>query len=92
MPNMDEKARTWLLQLYPDNEVHQDIITDLNRGYSFVGILHDKDTKEDGTPAKPHIHAIVRFGSPRWGRSVRSEFGIVYCGVHQLLCEVACSQ
>lgn len=74
--SLNEKSRTWLLQLYPDNEIHQQILTDLNRGYSFVGILHDKDVKEDGESAKPHIHAIVRFGSPRWGRAVRDEFGI----------------
>lgn len=74
--NDNEKSRVWLLHLYPDNPIHAGILTSLNRGYSFVGILHDKDVKEDGEPAKPHVHAIVRFGSPRWGRAVRQEMGI----------------
>lgn len=78
MPQQDlkEKARTWLLHLYPDNEHHSDILIDLSRGYSYVAILHDKDLKEDGEPAKPHVHAIVRFGSPRYGSAVRKEFDI----------------
>lgn len=29
--------------------------------YSFAWICHDKDTNADGTPVKPHYHAVVKY-------------------------------
>ena len=78
--NENERSKAWILNLYPDNDNHINILAELNRGYSYVGILHDKDVYEDGEKKgevkKSHWHIIVRFPSQRWGRAVAAELGI----------------
>lgn len=49
--------------LYADNERHQEIINELMlnqcNSCDYVGILHDKDVNEDGTPKKEHYHVVI---------------------------------
>lgn len=70
------RCRAFEFILYPDNPQHCDILCELNRGHTFVGILHDKDTNEAGEPIKPHWHILYRNKSQRWGRAVCNDFGV----------------
>lgn len=79
------KARCWVLVLYPEDSTHAECIEKLNQGgYTYAGILHDRDFWEDGEneeyaagePKKAHWHIVLRFTNPRWRDSVADELGI----------------
>lgn len=47
--------------LYPDSIEHSAILLNLMKPdfkYDYVGVLHDSDILEDGSPAKPHYHFV----------------------------------
>lgn len=56
----------------------------LNRGYQFVGVQHDKDMWEEGEspdhsagdPKKTHWHIILKFPQARWSTAIAQELGI----------------
>lgn len=55
------QSRLVFLELYPDSQQLQ--IDNLkNSGWSYVGILHDKDIRDDGELKKPHYHFLIDFG------------------------------
>lgn len=41
----------------------------------WAAIIHDKDTKEDGTPAAPHVHIMMQFANARSVKQVAKEIG-----------------
>lgn len=77
------KYRNFCIELYPDNEQHQGIISDLksfDSEYKAVGILHDKDVYESGEKQgqlkKPHYHFVLRFPNQRYITSLAVELGM----------------
>ena len=81
------RSRLWCLLLYPDDDSHLNALDIIRSSYSYVGILHDKDTwsEEDeinnaehklGELKKPHYHIIIKFAQPRWNTAVSDELGI----------------
>ena len=57
------KSRTWIMLLYPDNEDHQKIITEIPKDFpSAVWCSHDCDVNTDtGELKKEHIHYVLYF-------------------------------
>lgn len=54
---------------YPDSSDITEICSFLsNMGAGWAYILHDRDKKEDGSPAKPHYHVVSGWevGKPTW--------------------------
>ena len=81
------RSRLWCVLLYPDDDSHMKALDIIRSSYSYVGILHNKDTwtEEDeinnsehktGELKKPHYHIILKFAQPRWNTSISSELGI----------------
>ena len=86
---MSEKVRSrlWCVLLYPDDDSHLKALDIIRSSYSYVCILHNKDTwtEEDelnnpehkfGDLKKPHFHIIIKFAQARWNTSISSELGI----------------
>lgn len=79
MPRKKDEAnsRVWNVLLYPDDPSHAFAIKALQgTAYSCVGILHDKDINEDGTPKKPHYHVVIKFTNARALNTVANELQI----------------
>lgn len=79
------RDRKYCMVLYPEDPTHLAVLELLNKGYSYIGILHDKDTwTEDdtddaallGTLKKPHYHIVLKFPQARWNTAVADELGI----------------
>lgn len=70
---LTSRSKAYEFVLYPDCDEHKSILLELNRGHTFVGILHDKDTNVDGEAIKPHWHILYRTKSQRWGRAICNE-------------------
>lgn len=71
------QSRTMFLELYPESHQLQ-IDNLLNSGWSYVGILHDKDMKLDGTLKKPHYHFVVEFDNPKLFSTVCNKLGFSF--------------
>lgn len=77
MTEEKRKDRKWRVLLYPDDPSHCDAITKLDQGgYKYIGILHDKDVNEDGTPKKKHWHIVVKFPSARYNTALAKDLCI----------------
>lgn len=78
MPRNKNEAscRYWNCLLYPD-DLSQAFAISALRGtaYNCVGILHDKDVKEDGSGElkKPHFHIVIKFANARSHSVVANE-------------------
>lgn len=74
----NSRSRLWNVLLYPDDPSQQKAIEDLKgAAYSAVGIVHDKDTEDDGvTLKKPHYHFVVKFKNAVWRNSLAADLGI----------------
>lgn len=73
----NNKTRTFSFVLYPDtNEKHVAALEKLRANYNWLGILHDRDKKDDGTPKLNHWHCVVKFRQPRWQSAVSAELGV----------------
>lgn len=83
------RTRCYRFLWYPEDETHAKAMESLkNDGYSFVAILHDKDTwleSDDGFNPdiykvgdlkKSHWHGIIRFQQARYRNKVASDLGI----------------
>lgn len=78
------RGRNWNLVLYPDDPSHLDAMGRLNKGYSYVAILHDKDVwgaddsvdHVEGEVKKEHWHVIVKFPQARWASAIAKELCI----------------
>lgn len=62
--------------LYTDNADHIKLLHELTTKYSHAYIIHDKDTFDDGTLKKEHIHLLIFFKNARWGTSILKEIKI----------------
>lgn len=72
----NERCRKFSILLYPDNPLHVEAFEKIRRTYDHIGILHDKDTKSDGSLKKAHWHIVLVFRNDRWSTAVSKEFGI----------------
>lgn len=71
----NRKARSLSCVLWTDNEAHMKAF-ELLKLYKHAYIIHNKDTQEDGTPKKEHIHMVIEFPNPRSRTGVAKEVGI----------------
>ena len=62
--------------LYTDNSQHLELLDVLVNKYDYAYILHDKDTNDDGSLKKSHIHLLLFFPNARWGSSILKEIDI----------------
>lgn len=54
-------AKSFIVELYEEDTSHHYAIDYLkNCQFSCVYIWHDKDTHEDGSPKKKHLHAVLK--------------------------------
>lgn len=74
MPHVKVKSRTLAIVLYPESQ--QSAIDSIRKNYSYVGMLHDRDTDSNGELKKAHWHFIVRFKQARWSSGLAAELGI----------------
>lgn len=74
MPHVKVKSRTLAIVLYPESQ--QSAIDSIRKNYSYVGMLHDKDTDVNGELKKAHWHFIIRFKQARWSSGLAAELGI----------------
>lgn len=68
---MSNKKMLWSVIAYQENsDINRVINTFVGSGGQCMYILHDNDTKEDGTPKKPHYHIAVGYakGAPDWAK------------------------
>ena len=71
------RDRKFMLLLYPDNKSHVKALELIKKSYDHAYILHDKDTREDGTPDKPHWHVVITTGSNAvWNTALADNLGI----------------
>lgn len=77
----NSRSRCYCGILYPFEDVTQHFaFTALMQGkYKCVFLLHDKDTNEDGTLKKQHLHFIIRFTNARERNSLAKELKIKPC-------------
>lgn len=71
------QSRCMFLELYPESHQLQ-IENLLNSGWSFVGILHDKDTDLDGNIKKSHYHFLLEFDNPKLYSTVCNKLGFSF--------------
>lgn len=79
------RARNWCAVLYPDDPTHYECILKLSKSaYKYAGILHDRDTWEEGEnekhkageKKKDHWHIVLKFAQARWRKAIAEELGI----------------
>lgn len=79
------RSRCWCIVLYPEDETHVNCLETIQQnGYTFGGILHDRDTYEDGESSehvagevkKPHWHIVLYLKNPRYQNALATELGI----------------
>lgn len=71
------QSRCMFLELYPESHQLQ-IDNLLSSGWSFVGILHDKDTDLDGNLKKSHYHFVIEFDNPKLFSTVCNKLGFSF--------------
>lgn len=67
------QSRTFTFELYPEWSFFNNIVSHIVKE-KYAMILHDKDTNDDGTIKKPHVHVVVRYGGKRLITSVKNEY------------------
>lgn len=60
-PKKPQASREIEVICWLDNPIHRENVNILLKDKRCVGILHDKDITEEGTPKKPHYHIIIKF-------------------------------
>lgn len=76
MSKMNNRYYTAELILYLDNTNHLELLEYLIKKYDYAYILHDKDTNDDGSLKKEHIHLLIFFKNARWGSAILKEINI----------------
>lgn len=71
------QSRCMFLELYPESHQLQ-IENLLNSGWSYVGILHDKDTNLEGEIKKAHYHFVIEFDNPKLYSTVCNKLGFSF--------------
>lgn len=74
----DMNKRYYLVEiiLYTSNLEHMKLLKELKSKYNYAYIIHDKDTNDDGSLKKEHIHLLLFFNNARWGSSILKEIKI----------------
>lgn len=62
--NRPPQSREWEIIFYVDNESHLEELKELLSDRRVVGVFHDRDIKDDGTPKKVHYHIYIKFDTP----------------------------
>ena len=70
------KVRLHGLILYEDNAAHMTALENIRKGYQYLAMRHDSDTKEDGTLKKPHFHVMLKFRAAKYASALANELGI----------------
>lgn len=74
---LKKKYRKIGLILWTDNATHIHAIDYIKTNYPhYIGILHDKDTKEDNTLKKPHWHIILYFPNQKLISTIKNQLGV----------------
>ena len=74
---LKKKYRKIGLILWTDNPTHINALDYIKRYYPhYIGILHDKDTKEDNTLKKAHWHVLLYFPNQKMISTIKKELGI----------------
>lgn len=86
----DIRAKRWFVKTYEEIGKFTARLSSLTVNDSTLSIdwiYHDKDTYEDGTAKKPHIHAIIQYNSIKRGTTVKNELGGESVGLHLQKCD-----
>lgn len=74
---LKKKYRKIGLVLWTDNPTHINALDYIKRYYPhYIGILHDKDTKEDNTLKKAHWHVLLYFPNQKLISTIKKELGV----------------
>lgn len=65
---------TWFIRTYCNQSQIEEILEMDDRIEWWRGIIHDKDTLEDGSPKKDHAHVIIKFKERIKGSTVYNLF------------------
>ena len=76
MSKMNKRYYCVEIILYTENQEHMILLSDLINTYDYAYILHNKDTNDDGSFKKEHIHLLLFFKNARWGSSILNEINI----------------
>lgn len=72
-----ERSRNWFLLLYPDNPEHVKSLEKIPEfDWEYVGVLHDSDKLDDGSPAKPHNHVLLKFKDAVWNTAIADSLNL----------------
>lgn len=74
--NSKFKSKKYTFLLYPDDPKHYELFEKITSCYDHIGILHDKDLKDDGTLKKPHWHLVLVLRNERWNTALASELDV----------------
>lgn len=78
------QGKVFGIVLYPDDTTHRDILNYLLdeqnqcntiNPFKVLGIIHDMDKHDDGTPKKRHIHVMIEYTRKRTPDGVAKSFG-----------------
>lgn len=70
-----ERNRNWCLITYHSEDTIKAVLSvNKNRIRHYAYILHDRDTKEDGSPQEVHYHVLLQFNNPLSLSAVRNLF------------------
>lgn len=74
---LKKKYRKIGLVLWTDNPTHINALDYIKRYYPhYIGILHDKDIKEDNTLKKAHWHVLLYFPNQKMISTIKKELGV----------------
>lgn len=72
------RSKYWGTIIYPDNENLKENYIEIikeSRVPCIISPCHDRDVNEDGTPKKPHYHAVFAYSSLKSQEQVKEFFG-----------------
>lgn len=70
----NEKSRIWVMLLYPDNEVHAEILKTVFTDFVCIGALHDCDVMRNGEKKKEHYHIVFYFTSAVYASHILDKY------------------
>lgn len=70
----NEKSRIWVMLLYPDNEVHSEILKTVFKDFVCIGALHDSDVNGNGEKKKEHYHIVFYFTSAVYASHILDKY------------------
>lgn len=83
-PKTIDKARNICMILYPlEDASHASALEYIKGNYQYASITHDRDTLEEGTLKKSHVHVMCRFGQARHISAIAKELGLEDHYIHK---------